>query len=282
MKWFKHMTGSSTDEKIARLIDVCGLEGYGFFWRIIELIASQVEKNGDLCQVTYTLPTLSRLCYSHHHKVSNLLGKLQVIGLIDLSKIEVMGVVNYVLKSQNVLKYRDEWSSRKVKTPEQLPSNSRATPEQENRTEQKIEQKQKQKKEKTTPAFLSEYSEDFEAFWKVYPRKTDKKKAFEVWNKNIQLGADPKEMTKAAELYDERLIDENTKPQFFKMASSFLNSDWRENLDYVGVVPTHDCYGFPVPSKEQEALDRASMEETFKIIEAKEKAEREQGNSKSD
>ena len=43
MRWFKHMTASADDENIAHLIDQCGLLGYGFFWRVMELIAAQVD-----------------------------------------------------------------------------------------------------------------------------------------------------------------------------------------------------------------------------------------------
>lgn len=129
MKWFKHMTGSIDDEKISRLLDIAGLEGYGFYWRIIEIIAGQIGKDSEKCEVTYSLPSLSRLTYSHHNKVGNLLGKLQVTGLIDVSKSELDGRVNFTLKCRNILKYRDEWTARGEKTRESLGSHSGATPE---------------------------------------------------------------------------------------------------------------------------------------------------------
>jgi len=40
------MTNSIDDEKISRLVDECGLEGYGFFWRVLEMIAAQVDDDG--------------------------------------------------------------------------------------------------------------------------------------------------------------------------------------------------------------------------------------------
>lgn len=173
MKWFKHMTGTFDDEKIARYVELCGLEGYGFFWRIIELIAAQVEKDNEKCDVTYSLPTLSRLCYSHHNKVGKLLVTLGVTGLMTISKSEVAGVVSFSIKCPNVLKYRDEWTARKQKTPEQLPSNSRVTPEL-NRTDK---DKDKDKEHITPIIFPDVFSNpEFQKTWDEWKRHRKEKR----------------------------------------------------------------------------------------------------------
>jgi hypothetical protein len=44
MRWFKHMTDTRSDEKIARLLDAQGLAGYGLWWRILETVAGQMKK----------------------------------------------------------------------------------------------------------------------------------------------------------------------------------------------------------------------------------------------
>lgn len=156
MKWFKHMTASKTDEKIAQLLDIAGLEGYGFYWTIIELIAAQVNGDDTVAEVTYSLPTLSRMTYSHHHKVSNLLGKLQVTGLMTVSKSELLGVVNYTISCPNILKYRDEWTSRKPKTRESLGSHSGETPDVEQK-KNKIQKKMKMKEENPSSSSSKEF-----------------------------------------------------------------------------------------------------------------------------
>ena len=45
MKWFKHMTASARDEKIALLEAEFGLEGIGFYWRVLEIIAGEMDAN---------------------------------------------------------------------------------------------------------------------------------------------------------------------------------------------------------------------------------------------
>jgi hypothetical protein len=131
MKWFKHRTDTRDDEKIVRLIEEAGMEGYGFYWSVLEMVAKQMGNEGGYCTVTYPLPHLSRHLYLHHNKVSNLLGKLGVIGLIQVERIEVDGRVNFSITCGNLLKYRDEYSSRKPKNRDNITTNSRQTPAQE-------------------------------------------------------------------------------------------------------------------------------------------------------
>ena len=53
MRWFKHMTHSAYDEKLSQLRDEYGLEGYGFWWSIVEIIAAQVDEN-EQTSVTFS------------------------------------------------------------------------------------------------------------------------------------------------------------------------------------------------------------------------------------
>jgi len=184
MRWFKHMTAAKDDEKIVELLAIGGLEAYGFYWAVIELVARQMEKESGKCSVTYPLPYLSRQLYCHHNKVTNLLGKLQVTGLIDVDKIEVDGRVNFKLTCPNLLKYRDEYTTKKTKNRDNIETISRQTQEQETDTETDtdietdIKQKQKKIKEKkadvvfeipdklNTPDFLRAWEE-----WQTYRKQ---------------------------------------------------------------------------------------------------------------
>lgn len=140
MRWIKHMTAAWNDEKITQLIDSGGLEAYGFYWRMLEIIGSQTKESGDKCEVTYSLPALVRLCYSHHHKVSNLLGKLGVTGLMRVSKQELPTGVVYTISCPNILKYRDEYSKKRGKRKHQ--DNAKCPDKKENVSGQCPEQEQ--------------------------------------------------------------------------------------------------------------------------------------------
>jgi hypothetical protein len=205
MRWFKHMTATKDDEKIVELLAIGGLEAYGFYWAVIELIARQMEKESDKCSVTYPLPYLSRQLYCHHNKVTNLLSKLQVTGLMEVNKIEVDGRVNFKITCSNLLKYRDEYSKRKDKTTDNIPTKSEEAPEQETDietdteidTEADTKQIQKKKKEKkpdvvfeipeelNTPDFLKLWQE-----WQLHLKEKKAKTTASAFNKQLAKLAD--------------------------------------------------------------------------------------------
>lgn len=128
MKWFKHLTQSHTDEKLAELVSDCGLEGYGFWWMLMEIVASQCVD--EKCHVTYSLPQWSRLLYCHHHKVSKYLGKLGVTGIVRVEYLE--GKIRVTIP--NLLKYRDEYTRKSGHSQEVIP------PKKENKKDKKVNQ----------------------------------------------------------------------------------------------------------------------------------------------
>ena len=131
MKWFKHMTGSHTDEKLAGYLSDTGLEGYGFWWLLMEVVAAQCVD--DKCSVTYSLPHWSRLLYSHHHRVSKYLGKLGVTGIVTVEYIEG----NIRVTIPNLLKYRDEYSQKSGQNREKVGSKKEKEKEKEEADKEK-------------------------------------------------------------------------------------------------------------------------------------------------
>ena len=111
MRWFKHLTVSWEDEKMATLVSEFGLEGYGFWWRLLEIIAEQMDETNK-CSVSYSLPQWSRMLYCHHNKVSNMLSNLEVTGLVKLNKTLANGNNKIEVTIPNLLKFRDEYSKK--------------------------------------------------------------------------------------------------------------------------------------------------------------------------
>lgn len=112
MKWFKHMTDSQDDEKLSDLIAEGGLEAYGFWWRLLEIVASQMGKDGEKCSATYSMARWSQLLYCHHHTVGKYIGKLQVRGMVR-GEVELgKGYSKLTVTIPNLLKYRDEYSKK--------------------------------------------------------------------------------------------------------------------------------------------------------------------------
>lgn len=141
MRWFKHMTSSADDEKLSRLMDTCGLAGYGFFWRVLELIAAQVDDSGKNF-AAYSKRTWCMKLAINHQTWSKMIASCEQAGLFIVSteglgdsKAEARRGLDdsngrassdqvIRVESPNILKFRDEWTERKSKTRESLGSNS--------------------------------------------------------------------------------------------------------------------------------------------------------------
>ena len=98
------------------LQDKCGLEGYGFFWRVLEIIAGQSDGDKNFCQ--YSKRAWCQMLAINHQTWSKLIAGCEQAGLFHVSENE-QGIR---VESPNLLKYRDEWSRKKG-------NNSGVTPE---------------------------------------------------------------------------------------------------------------------------------------------------------
>ena len=114
MKWFKHMTNSSLDERLARFTDKYGLEAYGFFWRVLEAIAENVDETNRK-HIEYSIKTWCKLLGIRPQTFRKLIQESSVLGLFHVSFNSDLVTV----ESPNILKYRDEWTRKKSRTPEQ-------------------------------------------------------------------------------------------------------------------------------------------------------------------
>jgi len=102
MKWFKHMTASGADPKLSSLIDIMGMEGYGLWWKLLEIVGTEMDDT-EKCEVTYSLHRWSLLLYCHHHKASKFLVTIESLSLVS---VVTMGS-NRTVKIPNMLKFRD-------------------------------------------------------------------------------------------------------------------------------------------------------------------------------
>lgn len=135
MRWIKHLTAARLDEDMSDLIHECGLEGYGFWWVLLEVIGGSMDET-DKCELTYPLPQWSRLLCCHSNRVGKYLGKLQGMGKVTVENRE--GKV--MVRIPNLLKYRDEYSKKSGHSPDKVRSKDRDR-----------ETQTKRKKEKPSP-----------------------------------------------------------------------------------------------------------------------------------
>lgn len=107
----------------------------------------------------------------------------------------------------------------------------------------------------------NDYPDDFEEFWRTYPRHEDKKKAFKVWQTALKNGATADEIIAGAARYAKYRAGE--PEQYTKHPSTWLNGDcWENEYSTAGMGYGSSQYGSRL-SPEEAALNREAIASTF-------------------
>ena len=111
---------------------------------------------------------------------------------------------------------------------------------------------------------VGEYSSDFETFWKKYPRKAEKKRAYKCYQTTIKKGATQDQLLLSADNYRKQTEIEKTETRYIKHASTFLgiNEPWKEYLkvEDIPFLPTlSEQYNSHV-GKYTQLIDREARE----------------------
>ena len=88
------------------------------------------------------------------------------------------------------------------------------------------QKKTKQKKSESC------YSNDFESFWEVYPRKSDKGAAYKKYLTRLKDGWSPEQLLTAAKKYRAQIVANRTEQKYIKLCKTFL-SDTTPFADYL-------------------------------------------------
>jgi len=182
MRWFKHMSGSGQDEKLMRLKDEFGMAGYGVYWSILEIIASQMNPDNQQTSVTFSL--------KNWRKVTDFSPqKLQVFvtfaSNLKLFSSEMNGK-ELTINCPNLLKFKDEYSKKAERKPADNSGQvSGHTPS--------SEKEQSTEKEQIKETSTKKYSSDdldvaiqiFQAIQKMNPEH--KEPDFNSWADNVRL-----------------------------------------------------------------------------------------------
>lgn len=118
MRWFKHLTGAHHDERMARLVTELGLEGYGFYWLVLETVAGQIEPGSNHTSLGYPITHWRKITGLSLKKLRKFVEICAELGIFTADFSENLLTINI----PNILKYRDEWSRKKG-------GNSGVTPE---------------------------------------------------------------------------------------------------------------------------------------------------------
>jgi hypothetical protein len=247
MKWIKHMTCASRNEKLARLIDLHGVEGYGFYWLVLETIGEQTDESGQV-SVKSSPRFWRNITNFSAKKFRKLAESCATLGLFSVNFYE-----NEIeIGCPNLLKYCDEWTKKKVR-------NSGVAPEKlRNPLEVEVEVEENKKKPPLSPAEKgacknkksgSKYSESFECFWQAYPRKKAKASAWRAWEKARKEKRLPEldEIVAAIQAQIQSSDWRKEAGQFIPYPATWLNADrWADDTGAPAVTPEPSMPMWPV------------------------------------
>lgn len=145
--------------------------------------------------------------------------------LFDCKVLKVVKEASYT--SPRVIAFNknyDEWKYRTTVLQEKQSStvevgySTTVEPQFNTTDELQFHQKRKHKEN------IKKYSSQFELFYKMYPRPTEKKRTFTNWNRCLKEYS-PEEIIRAAENYKAKVEAEKTDKQYIKTSANFLGRD---------------------------------------------------------
>jgi hypothetical protein len=116
-----------------------------------------------------------------------------------------------------------------------------------------------------------EYTEEFEQFWSVYPRKKEKPGAFKTWKTRLKEGCTAEDMIAAAKHYAQECKRLGTEEKYIKHAKTFLGPD-KPFEDYVNPPPESkggNLYGFGKQDNKPGGKNNQGQAEEFQLDRSK-------------
>ena len=116
---------------MVELLDSFGAEGYGVWSLILEIIGAEVNDQ-NRCETTFSWRNWVKKCHVSSAKLTKIVSFMVNQGLVEAEFLEKHNQMYATLRCNKLLKYKDEYRSRKKEksrqTPDKLPTDSRQTP----------------------------------------------------------------------------------------------------------------------------------------------------------
>lgn len=186
MEWFRHDSNANLDEKLQEVLLDYGLEGYGLYWYCIELIVGKTSSDNITFELKHDARVIARNTGSTPQRVEEMMKRFIHLGLFENedNKITCLKVAKRLMSSatsnpqmrsiiQDIKQRYDTAINTEhhdaVMTPSKIIS---------------LDKSRLDNIDKKTPNRANALDEEFEQFWKAYPKKKDKQKAKQAWHKH--------------------------------------------------------------------------------------------------
>lgn len=116
MKWIKHdVTTTRNSKEISIFLSETGLEGYGFYWRVLEIIAEQIDADNISDTVTFPLKTWCKLIGNRPQTIRKLAGMSDVLDVFEVGLKKEYDIEMLTIGCPHILKIADEYTARVLK-----------------------------------------------------------------------------------------------------------------------------------------------------------------------
>jgi hypothetical protein len=251
----KHLCLAHQDEELELYLEECGLEGYGFWWLLLEHIGAPLEPGSVQCWQSHSEGKWAQILHVSTRGFRKFSNSLAVRKLILIENFDDSGLKRLKISIPNLLKYRDEYTSRSGETREKQPTSigSRADTEQ----IQSRADTEQTGVEKATKAVRSRYgrsSDDFgfESLRAVYregKRPTTEKNWVDAATEIINCGISDKEIQDEVVPWVTEQLDQERDPRRFYSPATLFKLDikpWRVDKKPQGAISQY----MPVPKGE--------------------------------
>lgn len=221
MDYFPHDTDSVNDEKVEALRMLYGNDGYAFYFILLERIYRTKNAELDVSDAE-TMQILSRKVGVTLQEFENMLKTALKRDCFDRNEYEKRGVLtsNGIKKRLAPIMEKREKMRRKYVS--EIEKDSCVVSDAE--TQQKPDKVKERKVKESIIKPSIDYESEFECFWNIYKKKTDKKKAldkFKIARKKYSL----EQIMHGAQKYMQQCDIKKTEMNFIKGPAVFLNGE---------------------------------------------------------
>lgn len=206
-------------------------DGYLYSNILLKLYLKSLSNAGRLMYrniIPYTpeiLATLTGHQVGTIEKALDVFKKLDLIEILDNGAIYMMDIQNFIGQSSTEADRQREYYNR-VKSEKETIANKDVV------TKLSLSEKENITVEKKSKKAISDYTQNFEEFWKIYPRKVDKAQAYKKYKARLEDGFSHLQLIEAAKSYANQCSMDRTEEKYIKHGKTFLGES-TPFLDYL-------------------------------------------------
>jgi hypothetical protein len=219
--YFPHDSNARHDPKMSEMIADFGMEGYGIFWVIIEVLREQKGYKLELKRIN----AIAMQSHTGKEKIQQFIEKC--INQYDLFKCDKDSFWSEsLLKRMIIYDEKSEKARRSARIRwDKDDANAKQSHSECNASKVKYSKVNKSKVKESK----EEYTVDFEQFWKLYERKGNKRKSFNCWKRLTK--TDRIDIMSVVEMY----VKSTPDLQYRKDAQTYLNPTNRHWEDEIRI-----------------------------------------------